>query len=99
MIVTVEAVFENGVFRPLKPTFYPPGQKLELTITPIPPEKDPVLEQIRTAKSLDEVYAILDAAPPDPNELGGDDYDIEAALQANRRWSAGVPESPERRAP
>jgi predicted DNA-binding antitoxin AbrB/MazE fold protein len=39
--MTVEAIFENGNFRPLKPVSFAAGQKVRLEVEPVPnPSKD-----------------------------------------------------------
>src|SRR5258707_1088423 len=48
--------------------------------------EDEAARRIKAAKSLEEAFGILRAAPPWP-----DDYDILKALADNRRWSAGLP--------
>jgi hypothetical protein len=86
----------------LPPVALPDGATVHLTlevISPIPadraaappppqtpqPDED-ALRRIREAKTLDELFAALDAAPPDVP----DDYDFFEAMNENRRLSGDV---------
>jgi hypothetical protein len=69
------------------------GESLEIPKIATPVERltdEEAARRIESAKSLEEAFEILRAAPP-----WSDDYDILKALEDNRRWSAGFPTLPE----
>ncbi len=37
MKTTVEAIFEDGVFKPVKPPEFPEGQRVQITVESVPP--------------------------------------------------------------
>jgi predicted DNA-binding antitoxin AbrB/MazE fold protein len=89
MYTLARAVYENGVLRLDRPLPFAEGAEIDVLVSPAPVE-DEVAMRIRSAKSLEELFAIADSLPPD----GEDEYDIVAALEENRRWSAGWPVDP-----
>ncbi len=90
MTITVRAIYEHGVLRPVEPLALPEGEAVDLTIAttqaamstlraPTLDEED-YTRRIKAAKSLDEVYAIMATAPRLP-----EGYDLSHALSANRK--------------
>ncbi|MFI5461457.1 MAG: antitoxin family protein [Isosphaerales bacterium] len=90
MTITVRAVYENGVLRPVEPLALPEGEAVDVTIattkpagpilrTPTPAEED-YARRIKAAQSLDEMYAVIATAPRLP-----EGYDLCRALSANRK--------------
>ncbi|HLW64679.1 MAG TPA: antitoxin family protein [Gemmataceae bacterium] len=91
MIMTLEAVYEGGVLRPREPLALAEGEAVQVTVMsknsgnqrmrpPTPAEED-YARRMKAAKTLQEMFAIMDSAPPEDN----DDYDLCEALNANRR--------------
>lgn len=91
MVRIIKAVFDNGTFRPLEPVPYCPGETFDLVVASAAEASDPYLERMRAAKTLAEMYEIVDSAPDEFPP----DYDIEAALNANRLFSGERPLLPE----
>jgi predicted DNA-binding antitoxin AbrB/MazE fold protein len=89
MTMTVRAVYEGGVLRPVEPLVLEEGEAVDVTIaTPPsdpPPSEEEILQKIDASKNLRELFEIMDSLPPDVDE----DYDIVKALDENRRWSSG----------
>jgi predicted DNA-binding antitoxin AbrB/MazE fold protein len=89
MTQRVTAVFENGLLRPTKPLQLRNGDRVEITVeTPVPATTSPdeAIRRIRDAKTFDEwIAAAAAAADLEPD----DGYDLEKALNDNRR-AAGV---------
>jgi predicted DNA-binding antitoxin AbrB/MazE fold protein len=90
MTITVRAIYENGVLRPVEPLSLPEGEAVDLMIAttqqtapflraPTPDEED-YTRRIKAAKSLDEMYAVMATAPRLP-----EGYDLCRALNANRK--------------
>ena len=91
MMLTIRAVYEGGVLRPLEPLTLPEGETVEVTIAkanpggspqraPTPEEED-YARRIKAAKSLDEMFAVMETAPPSPD----DTYDIVKMINESRR--------------
>ena len=93
MTITIRAVYENGVLRPVEPLALPEGETVDVTIATTDPAR-PVLRtptraeadyarRTRAAHSLDELYAVMATAPGLP-----EGYDLDRALlrQPNRNW-------------
>lgn len=75
-----QAVYENGVLRPLEPLALPEHQVVSLTILPagMPIEPlDKAAEAARQADAWRELFAELDKIPdfPDPDGLTNRDHD------------------------
>ncbi|MBI1915370.1 MAG: antitoxin family protein [Planctomycetes bacterium] len=77
MTLTIRAVYEGGVLRPLEPLTLPEGETVDVTIAkanpggsplraPTPEEED-YARRIKAAKSLDEMFAVMETAPPSPD--------------------------------
>jgi predicted DNA-binding antitoxin AbrB/MazE fold protein len=94
--ITIRAVYENGVLRPDQPLELAEGEAVQVTVTPwrlqplsLPPptpEQAEALRRISEAKTLDAMWAALDAAEdlfPSPP----DGYDLLKALDENRKFS------------
>jgi predicted DNA-binding antitoxin AbrB/MazE fold protein len=73
MTITVRAIFENGILRPVEPLSLPEGETVDVTIAmgkpaepilrpPTPAEQD-YARRIKEARSLDEMYAVMETAP------------------------------------
>src|SRR5262245_60198930 len=82
---TVLAVYRNGVLRPAHPLAE--GETVEITYAkPAPaaasPAEDEAVRRIREAKTLEELFAAVDAAAEFTEEDG---YDLFQALDENRR--------------
>ncbi len=90
MTITVKAVYEQGVFRPVRPLSLADGEVCDLTVAT---ERETAgeavigndveqayVKRLIAAHSLDEALAVMATAPPLP-----DGYDLMAALNANRR--------------
>jgi len=86
MLTTVVAVYENGILRPTEPLSLAEGQTVQITITPVAavrtPEDEEYRRRLAAAKTLAELFAIMESAPPLP-----DDYEILRALDENRKFS------------
>ena len=89
MTLTVQAVYEGGVLRPVQPLALNEGETVEVTIVkakpagwtmrPPTPEEEDYARRLKAAKSLKEMYAVMETAPPSP------DYDIVAMINESRR--------------
>lgn len=91
-MTNVTAVFENGVFRPTGPVELADGQKVQLTIHP-PTTMDEWRARLKATTTYKEWMELANSCP-DP----GPDYDMDAMLEATRRWysqSATTAESKE----
>ena len=62
MADTVEAVFERGVFRPLDPVELPDGQRVVLSVAPIPRNGPTAAEQLNAWRAVYEGLAAEDIA-------------------------------------
>lgn len=97
-----KAVYENGVLRPVHPLPLAEGATVEVTITPtevagpplprplprpLTPEQAEYARRLAAAKTLQEMFAIMEAEPDDLPA----DYDIVKALDENRRFSGSLP--------
>ena len=58
----VDAIFENGVFRPLEAVRLPERQRVALLVTP---HDDPIADTIARAASLGRSFAFLEAEAED----------------------------------
>jgi predicted DNA-binding antitoxin AbrB/MazE fold protein len=100
MTITIQAVYANGVLRPVQPLALAEGAWVEVIISSAtqsrpqlrPPtvEEEDYARRAKAARSLDEMLAALATAPPLP---GG--YDLNQALNANRRATSERPLFPE----
>jgi len=86
MTMTVRAVYEGGVLRPIEPLALLEGETVDVTITqteplgpplraPTPTEED-YARRISAAKSLEEMFAAMAMAP----RSSEDEYDIVKAI-------------------
>jgi predicted DNA-binding antitoxin AbrB/MazE fold protein len=92
MALTIRAVYEGGVLRPMEPLTLREGQTVDVMIAgaepAVPPLRDPTPEEeeyarrIKSAQSLEEMFAVMATAPPLP-----EGYDLERALNSNRNAS------------
>jgi len=90
MTITVQAVYENGVLRPVEPLALPEGVTVAVTITAAGPfhsvmrapsqEEESYARRLKAARSLDEMFAVMANAPRMP-----EGYDLGAALNTNRK--------------
>lgn len=89
MTLTVQAVYEHGVLRPVQPLSLPEGRTFEVTIaaaqraggafqSATQAEQDYAL-RVKAARTLDELLSVVATASPLP-----EGYDLCAALNANR---------------
>lgn len=89
-MISVLAVYENGVLRPKEPLDLPEGQNVQLSVYPRPPfhpalppptpEEAEVIRKMEEAKTLQELFAAYESLPPP-----ADGYDLCKALNDNRR--------------
>jgi predicted DNA-binding antitoxin AbrB/MazE fold protein len=90
MTQTVTATYTGGVLRPATPLPLAEGETVQITVTtPAPPAltEEEALRRIREAKTLEELFAAMNAsAALEPD----DGYDLCEALNENRRL-AGEP--------
>jgi predicted DNA-binding antitoxin AbrB/MazE fold protein len=82
MSITIQAVYEGGVLRPVQPLDFAEGETVEVTVVKRKPPLtlDEWERQIRAAKSFQEWVALANACP-DP----GPDFDIVNAINESRR--------------
>ncbi len=91
MTMTVRAVYTGGVLRPVEPLPLAEGEAIEVTISragtagqarrPPTPEEEDYARRMKTAKSLEEMYAVMATAPPSAD----DTYDIVQMINESRR--------------
>lgn len=88
IMISVLAVYENGVLKPTEPLDLQEGQSVQLSVYPHPPleplpsptpEEEDYARRVKAAKSLEELHAVMLTAPPLP-----EGYDLSEALNANR---------------
>jgi predicted DNA-binding antitoxin AbrB/MazE fold protein len=89
MTITIQAVYESGVQRPIQRLDLAEGATVEVIIAlpkllgpaprPPTPEEEDYVRRMKAAKSLEEMYAVMETAPPCP------DYDILAMINESRR--------------
>lgn len=87
MSMTVRAVYEGGVFRPVHPLALDEGQSVDLTIAEsdtgaAPASDDKTAGRLQSATTIPEWIEATELLPADD---GG--YDIVIALNQNRIWS------------
>lgn len=98
MTMTIRAVYEGGVLRPIEPLALLEGETVDVTIAqtnplgpplraPTPAEED-YARRMRAAKSLQEMFAIMATAPSSPE----DEFDIVKEINENRRLT-GFPDA------
>lgn len=87
MTISVRAVYERGVLRPVRPLPFDEGETVDLTIGKpepprLPPCDDQVVSRLQAATTIADWVEATKLLPPDD---GG--YDIVKALNDNRIWS------------
>jgi hypothetical protein len=104
-MITIQAVYENGVLRPTQPLDLPDGKQVQVVIyqvgptphlsslPPPTPEEQAYIDRLNSAKSLQELFAIMDSAP-DVDEGDGEDF-FEAMNENRRRTGERIPYPPE----
>jgi predicted DNA-binding antitoxin AbrB/MazE fold protein len=95
MPTTVLAVYQDGVLRPAHPLPLAEGETVEVTVNPHaspPPTEEEVIRRMKAAKTLDELFAAYESAPPP-----ADGYDLPEALNENRRLAGEPPVYPPER--
>ena len=85
-MISVTAVYENGVLRPTTPLELREGQTVEVTVTDPPFDSPKTVEEwkerMRAAKSLQEWADLAGACPePDPDP----DFDVVKAINETRK--------------
>ena len=90
MTITVRAIYEHGVLRPVEPLALPEGEAVDVTIATTQAAMQPCERRLLTRKITrdasrppspwHEVYAIMATAPGLP-----EGYDLSHALSANRK--------------
>lgn len=95
-MLSVLAVYENGVLRPKQPLDLVEGQTVEITVNePAKAEtslsEEEINHRLRDAKTFQEWFEATKLLPQDD---GG--YDIVQALNENRKWSGERPLTPEK---
>jgi predicted DNA-binding antitoxin AbrB/MazE fold protein len=88
--ITIRAVYEGGVLRPVQPLALDEGEVVEVTVAkaqpaqtalrPPTPEEEDYARRLTAAATLDEMFAVMDTAPRLPKG-----YDLSEALNANRK--------------
>ncbi len=91
MRMTIRAVYQGGLLRPDQPLPLAEGETVEVSIAtakpagavlrPPTPEEEDYARRIKAAKSLEEMFAIMETAPPSP------EYDIVSMINESRRLS------------
>jgi predicted DNA-binding antitoxin AbrB/MazE fold protein len=91
MTMSVRAVFEGGVLRPIEPIALIEGETVDVIITQMnqlgPQLREPTLlekeyaSRISAAKSLKEMFAVMATAPPSSE----DEVDIAKVIEETRR--------------
>jgi predicted DNA-binding antitoxin AbrB/MazE fold protein len=91
-MISVMAVYENGVLRPKEPLPLAEGQTVSLTVAPAQPALSPEEweRQIRAAKTIQEWVALANASPNPETE-----FDVVKAMNETRRLSGFRMPSPE----
>ena len=93
MTMKTMAVYRNGTLVPATPLPLSEGESVEVTVaaaTRTRPSEDEIVEMIRSAKSLEEAFKIMETFPEED-----DGYDLYAAMNANRHPSERVLFPPE----
>ena len=94
MTMTILAIYENGVLRPTTPLALTEGETVHLAVTrtkgagpaiesiiePKTPEEAEAIRRIKAAKTLEELFAVMDSLPDDRD----DGYDFYQAMNDNR---------------
>ena len=72
MTMTIDAVYESGVFRPLKPMELPEGEQVKLTVDA---EATPFFNRMElTEEEIQARLEIIQAIAAMPMETGGQDF-------------------------
>ena len=93
MTLKTTAIYHRGSLKPTEPLPLAEGQSVEITIDSAPsnrPSEEEIIRRIRAAKTLEEVFAIMEAFPEED-----DGYDLYQAMNANRHPSERVLFPPE----
>ena len=90
MGMTVRAVYQGGVFRPVHPVTLDEGQTVDLTVAgadqdAAAPSDEETTRRLQSAKTIAEW---IDATESLPSDDGG--YDVVRALNQNRIWSGDI---------
>jgi predicted DNA-binding antitoxin AbrB/MazE fold protein len=95
--IKIQAVYADGVLRPIQPLALEEGQTFEVTVntaSPVPAAKpiseEEIIRRIQACKTYQEWLEVTKLLPSDD---GG--YDVVKALDANRRWSGERPLLPD----
>lgn len=81
MVQLVQAVFEQGILRPLEPIQLPDHAQVQLIIQPNPPQADDSADDLgRQQKAIEELLAALSLLPQPENPDGFDCADHDAVL-------------------
>ena len=91
MTMTVRAIYEGGVLRPVKPLGLTEGETVVVTLARTEPMKslpseDEDVRRVQAARTIKEWLEATKLLPPDD---GG--YDIVKELHENRIWSGERP--------
>ena len=88
-MISVMAVYENGVLKPREPLKLTEGQTVQLAVypqLPLRPHRPPTPDEtdfarrIMAAPTLEAMFAVMDTAPQEP-----EGYDLCKALNENRK--------------
>src|SRR5262249_23935240 len=98
MTITIRAIFEGGVLRPVQPLTLDEGEEVDVTVSRTKtsgpqPSDDEIVRRLKAATSIAEW---VEATKLLPSDDGG--YDIVQALNENRIWSGERPSIPDERA-
>jgi predicted DNA-binding antitoxin AbrB/MazE fold protein len=89
-MISVQAIYENGVLRLTEPIGLKEGQRVQLSVypdqplqsfPPPTPEEEDYARRLKAAKSLTEMFAVMQTAPSSPC----DTLDIVALINESRR--------------
>jgi predicted DNA-binding antitoxin AbrB/MazE fold protein len=99
MPITIQAVYEGGLLRPVQPLDLAEGATVEVTVTistAAPPSvsEEEILRRLDACKTYEDWFEVTKLLPPHD---GG--YDIMTALDENRRWSGERPLLPDEATP
>jgi predicted DNA-binding antitoxin AbrB/MazE fold protein len=91
MRMTVRAVYQGGMLRPAQPLPLAEGETVEVTVAtakqagpalrPPTPEEEDYARRIKAAKSLEEMFAVMETAPRSPD----DTVEIVTVINESRR--------------
>jgi predicted DNA-binding antitoxin AbrB/MazE fold protein len=97
MTITIRAIYEGGVLRPVQPLALAEGETVEVTVVQPDSKSSSEDEIVRRLKAAKTIAEWVEATKLLPSDDGG--YDIVKALNENRIWSGERPLIPDGGAP